>query len=370
MTGRFGRFQIIRSLGQGGMSNISLAELRGPRGFRKRLALKRLLPSLLDRPELRLLFESEARICGLLEHSNLVRAYEYGLEEGEPYIAFELVQGVTLRNLLHGLSVAKRPMPLGAVLHVARCIASALSYAHSLTDLEGRRLRLVHRDISSANTLLSWPGEVKVADFGVARHDASTFQSVPGAIRGRFAYMAPEQADGEEIDGRTDLFSLGVLVYECLAGHRPFERANDLEGLRAAHTHDIPPLLDARPGIPVFLAELVTACLHPNLSQRPCSADQFLRHLRAVERRIDEPADALALADILAALRLQWTRPVIDVGAETATHTIRPAEEPPAGGARLAVLGSVPGHPTPATPTVRPEHSTPRPSSDPENRRP
>ncbi len=302
-TDRFGRYHIRRTLGRGGMCHIALAELRGPRGFRKQLALKRLHRPLLGREDVHRLFESEARVCGLLQHSNIVHAYEYGWHDDEPFLALELVEGVSLRHLVHGLRAERRRVGLGAALWIARSVAAALSYAHSLSDLEGRPLGLVHRDVSSSNILLSWRGEVKLADFGVARHAHSTIKSVPGTVRGRFAYMAPEQAVGRQVDHRADLFSLGVLMYECLTGVRPFDGVTDIETLRQAQAGGPRPLVELRRRVPARLRALVEACLEPDPDLRPEDASKIEHHLQAIAIQLGAPADSLALTRELRFLR-------------------------------------------------------------------
>ncbi len=341
MENTFGRFDVLRSLGRGGMSWTCLVEVHGPRGFRKRMALKRLHAALLDQPEVRALFDTEARICGALEHNNIVRAYEYGDVGDEPYIAFELVEGMTLRHLLRGLATDDRKVPVGFVCHLGRSLATALDYAH--------RKGIVHRDVCSANVLLSWNGEIKLADFGVARHTAESLaREAPAAVHGRFAYMAPEQADGAEPAPRADLFSLGALLYECLTGRRPFPGVTSVDELRAAHGRGRPPLRALRPQTPVFLAEVIASCLARDPEDRPQTAAEVARHLQAVARRINEPADDLAVHDLLGALQHRWGRASgMDAGAPSSLGP--PLVEPPSKpsvdgtsvpGARLAVLNA------------------------------
>ncbi|MCP4869016.1 MAG: serine/threonine protein kinase [Proteobacteria bacterium] len=247
MGDRFGRFDVLRVLGRGGMSWTCLGELQGPRGFRKRLAIKRLHESLLSSDEARARFDAEARVCGLLEHNNIVRAYEYGDVGNEPYLAFELVQGLTLSRVLAGLDAADRKMAIGASVHLGRSIASALSYAHRVRDPNGRAVQIVHRDLNSSNTLISWNGEVKVADFGVARHTPASLAAIPGAIRGRFAYMAPEQA-GQAPSMRGQMYSASACC--CTSASRGRARSMGGHGRRVARSSRARHPAAARAAIP------------------------------------------------------------------------------------------------------------------------
>ena len=350
MGDRFGRYELLRTLGRGGMSWTSLAEVQGPRGFRKRLAIKRLHESLLTSGEARACFDAEARIAGLLEHNHIVRTYEYGDVDDEPYLAFEVVPGLTLEAVLAGLERGDGGMPIGTALHLGRCLALALAHAHEVRDPNGRATQITHRDVNPSNTLVSWQGAVKLADFGVARHSAATLAAIPGAVRGRFAYMAPEQAEQPSPDARADVFSLGAVLYRCLAGRDAFSGLSSVEDLRQAHLRGVAPLRALRPQTPLFLSELIMSSLARHPADRPASARAVARHLQAVSRRIVDACDDLALADLLGTLRHRWQAGVSTpvAGTQAATPAGGP-ERPPtlAGmsvpGARLAVLASTPG---------------------------
>lgn len=214
----FGRYTLLGVLGEGGMGRVYRAELRGPSGFRKSVALK-VIRGLLDEPSARELFEQEARVGGLLHHPNIVDVYDFGFEAGTPFLVMEWVQGAGLDSVLRqgGLLAPAR------ALEIAVGIARGLAHAHGLCDEGGRPIEVVHRDLKPGNVLIGTDGSIKITDFGLARATAGQGASAwSGVVRGTPAYMSPEQARGEPLDGRSDLFALGAIVYELVTGRRFF----------------------------------------------------------------------------------------------------------------------------------------------------
>ncbi|MEO6954586.1 MAG: serine/threonine-protein kinase [Polyangia bacterium] len=206
MVSRFGRYELLQSLGKGGMAEVYLARQRGPGGFEKRLVIKRVLPALAQDPRFLKLFFEEARLHASLSHGNLVSIFDFGRVGNDYFLAMELVDGCDLARLLQ--SMPDRRLPPELVAYIGGELCHALQHVH--------RHRLVHGDLTPRNVLVSVDGEVKLADFGVARGAA-----VAGGVRGTRAYMPPEQARGEVIDARADLYSLGVVVAESATGQRP-----------------------------------------------------------------------------------------------------------------------------------------------------
>ena|GEM_PF-2014962 len=216
---RFGRFELIQRLAVGGMGEVFLAR---DGGAGEPLVLKRILPHLAGNTEFLDLFLEEARIQARLNHPNVVRIVELGDVDGAWYLLMERVEGVDLRKLMRG------PLQLGLACRIAADVAAGLSAAHAAVDAQGRSLQVVHADVSPHNVLVSFGGEVKLFDFGVAKA-AGRFARDDEALRGKFPYMSPEQAAGERLDSRSDLFALGVVLWELITGKRLFEGRSDLD---------------------------------------------------------------------------------------------------------------------------------------------
>ncbi|MCO4768665.1 MAG: protein kinase, partial [Deltaproteobacteria bacterium] len=275
----FGRYKLIRLLARGGMAEVYLALLSGVAGFEKRIALKKILPIYTDLEEFNRLFQDEARISVSLNHSNIVQVFDFGAHQNEYYLAMEYVDGPDLEKILIGARKLGRQMSIDAVVHVAMRIASALEYAHSRVDQQGRSLDLVHRDVSPPNVLLSVQGEVKLTDFGVARYAQRISQSRPGVVRGKYAYMSPEQLTGDVLDSRSDLFSLGVLLFEMLTNVNPFLGESDYKTMEKVVACRPGSVTDYRSGVPRDLVRIVERCLRLHPGTRYQTAGQIRRDL-------------------------------------------------------------------------------------------
>jgi serine/threonine protein kinase len=230
----FGKYQFVKKLATGGMAEVWLARQTGIEGFNRHVVIKKILPHLAEDPEFVQMFLNEARVASRLTHANIAQIYELGQIEGQYYIALEFVHGEDLGRLMRkawstGQWIA-RPLAI-------RMVASAcegLHYAHTRVDENGRALKVVHRDISPQNILVSFDGSVKVVDFGIAKAADQESMTKSGAIKGKFAYMAPEQAAGKPLDARTDIFAIGLVLYELLTGVGPLNRESELATLQAA----------------------------------------------------------------------------------------------------------------------------------------
>jgi serine/threonine protein kinase len=235
-----GRYQLLSRLAVGGMAEVYLARQGELSGFKTLVVVKKVLPHLALKPDFIAMFLDEARIASMLDHPNVVRILEVGRTETEFFLAMELVQGKALAAILQQSERAKTPLPhaLGALI-VANA-AAGLHHAHQLTDADGSLLGLVHRDVSPQNIMVSFEGSVKVIDFGIARALGRLGDTSSGSLKGKLGYMAPEQARGEPVDARADIFSLGVVLWECIAGRRLFLRENELATLRAVVYEPIP----------------------------------------------------------------------------------------------------------------------------------
>jgi serine/threonine protein kinase/cytochrome c-type biogenesis protein CcmH/NrfG len=220
---KFGKYQLLDKIATGGMAELFRAKLTGAEGFEKLIAIKKILPHLSGEGELVKAFIDEAKLAALLQHENIVQIYDFGSMEGEYFIAMEYLFGKDLRTITQKAS--KRNMPLGLenILYMASRICAGLDYSHNLHDLQGRPLNIIHRDVNPQNIFNTYQGQVKIIDFGIAKAASHNTTTHEGLIKGKLAYMSPEQANGEVIDHRSDIFSLGIILYELLAEKRMFE---------------------------------------------------------------------------------------------------------------------------------------------------
>jgi len=251
----FGRYTLHALLGRGGMGEVFFATGPGVAGVEKRLAIKRLLPTLADDPGFVARFLDEARLVVQLSHGNIVPVFEAGQVGRDYFLAMELVDGLNLREVSRALRERSTICPVPLAVLVAHEVARGLDYAHRKTAPDGTSLGIIHRDVSPQNVLLGYDGEVRLVDFGIAKATGRSQLTVTGGLIGKFGYMSPEQALGLPLDGRSDLFSLGVILHELLTGQPLFDGQTDPEVLRkvqdavvAAPSHlrpDVPPELDA-----------------------------------------------------------------------------------------------------------------------------
>ena len=252
----YGKYELLERIGDGGMAEVFRARFAGVAGFSKTVVIKRMLPHLAHKPQFVDMFVGEASLAAQVQHRNVVQVFELAqLDSGEYFIVMELVDGVDLRRLLKSAARRKLRVPAWFSVHVVIEVLEAIAYAHSLTDENGAPRNIVHRDVTPSNVFLSKLGEVKLGDFGVAHDTARPWQTQAGQLKGKVAYMAPEQLYTRSIDARTDLFAAGVLLWECLAQRRLFGGGPDIEvmnrivnGPRRAVTHyakDVPGEMDA-----------------------------------------------------------------------------------------------------------------------------
>lgn len=260
------------------MAELWLARQRGHGGIERMVVLKRALPHNAADPEFQQMFLREARISASLDHPNIASVYDSGVTpDGRSYLAMEYVHGVDLHELLR--AQAGVPIPLQHALTIATGLCAALDYVHARCDLDGRHLGLVHRDVSPSNVLLSFDGAIKLTDFGVARADAASLATRSGAVKGKLAYMAPEQARGLSLDPRADLYSLGVILYEMTVGQRPFGRTQDVALLYRLLEEAPPPPITLVPGFPPELSSLISCLLSRDRSARYTQASQVRAEL-------------------------------------------------------------------------------------------
>ncbi|MGE5183952.1 MAG: serine/threonine protein kinase [Acidobacteriota bacterium] len=283
----FGPYKLIDELGQGGMSSVHLAEVTAADGSTKLVALKRLLPSVAARKELRAAFAHEARITKYLDHPNIAGVYESGNLGPTYYIAIEYVPGPTLKELVEHVAATVGTVPTEIALNIVAQVCDALDHAHNVCDEHGTPLGIIHRDVSPANIILSESGLVKLIDFGLAKARTTTSQTGEGVIKGKFSYVAPEYIGGK-LDERADLWALGVVAYELLTSRRLFEAPDDFETMTRVRKLPIPPPSRANPRVSPELDAIVMTALERDPVRRWQTAADIRDALSGV---IDQPGN-------------------------------------------------------------------------------
>ncbi len=265
---QLGRYELIRKIAAGGMGEIYLARTSGTAGFEKTVIIKTILPHLAQEETFVDKFLDEGRIVVNLTHGNIVPVFDMDEVDGEYYIAMEYVPGRDLRDVLGTLRECDERMPIDLAAYVASEICQGLGYAHRKADDDGEPLGIVHRDVSPSNVLLSTEGEVKLIDFGIAKAADRRAKTLSGQLQGKCCYMSPEQARGESLDARSDIFSTGVVLYEMLTGKRPFESDSDLRSLELVRQCEFERPSEHRPDIPDAIAAVVERALAENREER------------------------------------------------------------------------------------------------------
>lgn len=267
----FGSYRLVRRLGVGGMAETFEAARAGTGGFEQRVCLKRVLPAYCRDPDFIGRFRREAKLAAQLRHSNIVGVTDFGEVDGVSYMALELVDGVDLRSFLRSLPEQK--LSPGMVVLIALDLAYALEHAHQ---------SIVHRDVSPANVLISRAGEIKLADFGIAKAIESAGVTASKSVQGKIPYMSPEQMRGEAVDARSDLFSLGVVLFEAAAGVRPFDGAHDVVTMQRIVDGERHVLAEVAPGLPLALQEAIEGLIAIDPERRTQNASQLLEQLASL----------------------------------------------------------------------------------------
>ena len=291
---RFGPYIVNELLGTGGMATVHAAESQSAGGFRKRVALKRLLPHLADEPEIVDSFAREARLASYLHHQHIAQTFDLGVIERTYYIAMELVPGPTLRQILRQCDAEAGAIQIEHALDILLQVAGALDYAHNLADDNGRPLGIVHRDVSPANIIVSGAGIVKLIDFGLAKVSASRSTKV-GILKGKLSYMAPEYTLGR-LDHRADLFALGVIAHEMLTGRPLFDAPRDHDIIALLREMPIQPPSRWRANVPHDVDDIVMTALQRDPDRRWQSAAAFGAALQNVARELGLVSSPAALA--------------------------------------------------------------------------
>jgi serine/threonine protein kinase len=270
-----GRYQIVDRLAVGGMAELFKATLTGDHGFEKLVVIKKILPHLATDRSFVEMFIDEARITAQLDHRHIVQVFELGTDADTPYIAMQYVDGLDVLALLRECARTQIRLPPDLAALIARDVLDALDYAHHALDQSGRPLGIIHRDISPGNVLLSWRGDVKLTDFGIARAAERRHKTEAGTLKGKYGYMSPEQVSGSEVDTRSDLFSVGILLAEMVMARRLFTSTNDLDILLMVRDARLDRLHKYASEFPVELRVLTTRALQRRPEDRWQSAAEF-----------------------------------------------------------------------------------------------
>lgn len=319
---RFGKYQILERIAAGGMAEIFRARVDGIGGFQRTFAIKRILPHLTKNQDFVAMLVEEAKIAGLLSHANIVQILELGNVDDHYFIAMEYVNGRDLAAILGRCREKGITLPVPHAAFVVIEMLKALEYAHNRQVMRGGRtvpLNIVHRDISPANVLVSFHGEVKLTDFGIAKASVKALETMSGVIKGRFDYMSPEQARGDQVDQRADLYAVGVVLYELLTGRHPFRQKGEAATLDAIRKGIFELPSSVNPDVPPSLDQVVLRALAPDINERYQTAGQ----LKEALDRFFHDSGFIFSASTLAA----FTRGLFPEADLKARVTKNPAEE-------------------------------------------
>lgn len=289
-----GKYRLLLRLGRGGMAEVFVAVARGPAGFNKLVVVKRLLADLAGDEGFRAMFLQEARLAARLNHPNVVQTYEVGAGEGDLYLAMEYLEGQPLSRIHRALAASESRLRPATCVRIACDVLAGLHHAHELRDFDGTPLRVIHRDVSPQNVFVTYEGQVKLLDFGIAKAERSSAKTQPGWLKGKYAYMAPEQFVDDDIDRRVDVFTTAIVLWELLAGRSLFGGGTEAMVVRRLLQEPIPRLSAVVPDADPILDEILARALD-----------------RDKERRFPT---ALAMREALAAWLAQHTSEVEDLG--------------------------------------------------------
>jgi serine/threonine-protein kinase len=312
------RYKVLERIAAGGMAEVFRAESAGLEGFKKLVAIKRVLPHLSEKKQFIGMFLDEARVGAHLSHSNCVQVFDIGVGDNTYFIVMEFVDGSDLKGVIEHRRTIGQPVPVEEACLITVRICEGLAYAHELTDGRGQSLHIVHRDMSPPNVLLTRHGEVKIVDFGLAKANSQLEKSEPGIIKGKFSYLSPEAAQGLPVDARTDIFAVGIILWEMLAGRRLFLGESDLETVRLVQKAEIPPLRQFNPKIPAELERVLHKGLAADPARRYQTARDFGRDLNNIMFHLGRAVSSFDIAQLVLPIwrdRAKKKRDKVDKGA-------------------------------------------------------
>jgi tRNA A-37 threonylcarbamoyl transferase component Bud32 len=307
---RLGRYQLLRKIAVGGMAEIYLARVTGAAGFEKNVVVKRILPQLAQSDEFYQMFLDEARIAATLQHPNVVQIYDAQNVGGEHFIAMEYLDGADLLTIRRVLAERRQGLPVQHSVFIVSGVASGLHYAHERRGLDGQALEIVHRDVTPQNVILTREGGIKLVDFGIAKATNRLTTTGFGTLKGKLAYMSPEQCRSEAVDRRSDIYSLGIILFELTTGKRLYRGLSEYEVLKQVIETDVPAPSSLLPGYPADLEQVVMRALARDRAVRYPTALAFHQDLEKFARARGVVGSALALAEFLAPLLEEAERQV------------------------------------------------------------
>jgi serine/threonine protein kinase len=381
MKGRvLGKYEVLCRLSTGGMAEIFLASQRGLAGFRKLVVLKQILPDIRGEEEFVRMFLDEAKVTAAFNHPHIAQVYDLDVADGELFLSMEFVPGATLVEVARAARNVSEPIPMGFSLMAVRDTAVALNYAHAFTDPLGRPSPVIHRDVAEKNIMVTYEGVTKLLDFGIAKSLARASRTAVGMVKGTSGYMSPEQILGEPLDARSDLFSLGVVLHECLTGMRLFYAKQADAMMNAVLKADVPPPSRINKDVPPELDAIVLKSLARKREDRYATTLEFARAIeRAVGPRIWHPEQSRELMHRLFADRREQTRQLLVAGQESdSTGVTSVAQvlamgsvetpEPVSSSGRPLLTPALPSRSSTTVPTVKPptpQAKTPPPTPAP-----
>jgi serine/threonine protein kinase len=281
----FGKYELVSRLAAGGMAEIFLARTKSIQGFEKYLVIKRILQHRTQDPEFVRMFLDEARVAATLDHPNIVQIYDVGHVDNEYFIAMEYLRGHNLIEIVRaGAKLGYAKPPLEHVVSTLTQVCAGLHYAHEKRDFEGRSLEIVHRDVTPQNVVVSFDGSVKVVDFGIAKAATREVETLAGTLKGKIGYMSPEQCRGGNVDRRSDIFAVGIILFELTTGKRLYHERSDFDTLKKIIEGPVPSPRDLLPFYPAFLNAIVVRCLQKNPDDRYQTARDLHADLDAFAR--------------------------------------------------------------------------------------
>ncbi|MDF3067697.1 MAG: Serine/threonine protein kinase PrkC, regulator of stationary phase [Polyangiaceae bacterium] len=302
------RYKIVERIAAGGMAEVYRGESAGIEGFRKKVAIKRVLPKLSQNREFIHMFLDEARLCAYLSHSKCVQVFDIGQAAGAHFIVMEYVDGADLQGVLEHLQRQAERMPVEVACLIAMHVGEGLAYAHDARDHNEEPLGIVHRDISPHNVLMTRFGEVKLVDFGLAKASSHLTADEEDIVKGKFGYLAPEVTLGLGADRRVDIFAAGILLWEMLSGRRLFKGDTDVETFKQAQAAAVPDIRQLRPEVGEDIAYVLGRALARDREQRYQQAGDFVKDLAAVLNRLGKPVTYQDLAKLVVAAAGERTK--------------------------------------------------------------
>lgn len=297
---RFGNYILLEKLASGGMAEIYLSKKLAAEGVQKFVAVKRILAQHSSSEDFIRMFKDEAKIAVNLNHGNVVSIYDFGVENNQLFLVMEYMEGKNLRQILNRLKQVNKRFSISHIAYVTKMIAAGLDHAHRLIDATtGQTLNIIHRDMSPQNVMVSFEGEVKIIDFGIAKSTTQEENTRVGTLKGKFGYMSPEQVDGMEVDARTDIFAMGIMVWEMLSEQRLFLTNNEMTTLRKIRDCKIPSLREIDPNIPVELEKIVNKALARNKTQRYQTAAELQKDLQSFLNRYNPDFSSQDFAEFI-----------------------------------------------------------------------